>query len=158
MSRHRRDPSNANAGSVGRDEGGRRPDEGYGARSQSGTAATTFAGRLNAAATCSSMGRNEATQHARRPQGRELKRRTRQPHKRCTMASTIDDLASQALALPPEDRAKLLEQLIASFEPKSPAQMAWLDLARTRREAVLAGTTVPVPVDLALERIQSRLK
>lgn len=74
------------------------------------------------------------------------------------MASTIDDLASQALALPPEDRAKLLEQLIASFEPKSPAQVAWLDLARTRREAVLAGTTVPVPAELALQRIQTRLK
>jgi hypothetical protein len=121
------------------------------------TAATTFGGRLNAAATCSSMGRNEATQHARRPQDSELKRPTRQPHERCTMASTIDDLAALALGLPAEDRAKLVERLIASFEPKSPAQVAWLELARSRRDAVEAGAIEPVPVDEALGRIRAKL-
>lgn len=74
------------------------------------------------------------------------------------MAGTFDDVEAQALGLPPEDRARLLERLIASFEPKSPAQAAWIELARTRREAVLTGTVAPVPVDLALQRIQARLK
>lgn len=74
------------------------------------------------------------------------------------MASTFDDVEAQALGLPPEDRARLLERLIASFEPKSPAQVAWIELARTRREAVLAGAVASVPVDLAIQRIHARLK
>ncbi len=73
------------------------------------------------------------------------------------MASTIDDLAALALGLPAEDRAKLVERLIASFEPKSPAQVAWLELARSRRDAVEAGAIEPVPVDEALGRIRAKL-
>jgi putative addiction module component (TIGR02574 family) len=73
------------------------------------------------------------------------------------MAVPVEDLEAQALSLPPEDRARLLERLIASFEPKSPAQAAWLDLARRRRDDVRAGRTAMVPGDEALARAKARI-
>jgi putative addiction module component (TIGR02574 family) len=73
------------------------------------------------------------------------------------MSMPVEDLAAQALSLPPEDRAKLVERLIASFEPKSPAQAAWLNIANSRREEVRAGKVAMVPGDDALARVRARL-
>jgi hypothetical protein len=73
------------------------------------------------------------------------------------MSLLVEDLSAQALSLPPEDRAKLVERLIASFEPKSPAQAAWLKAANDRRENVRAGQVAMVPGDDALARVRARL-
>lgn len=73
------------------------------------------------------------------------------------MSLPVEDLAAQALSLPPEDRALLLERLIASFEPKSPAQETWFRLAQRRREDVRAGRAQMVPGDKALARVRARL-
>jgi putative addiction module component (TIGR02574 family) len=73
------------------------------------------------------------------------------------MPTPVEDLAAQALDLPPEDRAKLIERLLESFEPRSPAQTAWLQLARSRRDQVLSGQVSMVPGDEALARIRTRL-
>jgi hypothetical protein len=69
----------------------------------------------------------------------------------------IHDLEAEALNLPPQDRAHLLELLIASFEPRSSAEAAWLELARSRREEVRNGAVTMVPGDEALARIRSRI-
>lgn len=76
---------------------------------------------------------------------------------RSSMSNPVEDLAAQALDLPPEDRAKLVERLLASFEPRSPAQAAWLSLAATRRAEVAAGKVAMVPGDEALARVRARL-
>lgn len=76
---------------------------------------------------------------------------------RFVMSMLVEDLAAQALSLSPEDRAKLVERLIASFEPKSPAQAAWLSTANARREDVRAGKVAMVPGDEALARVRARL-
>jgi putative addiction module component (TIGR02574 family) len=73
------------------------------------------------------------------------------------MSTPVEDLAAQALGLPPEDRAKLVERLLASFEPRSPAQAAWLRLACSRREEVRAGTVAMVPGEEAMARVRARL-
>lgn len=73
------------------------------------------------------------------------------------MSTPVEDLAAQALTLPPEDRAKLVERLIASFEPRSAAQAAWLQLARARRDEVQSGKTAMVPGDEALARVRARI-
>jgi hypothetical protein len=73
------------------------------------------------------------------------------------MQSQTQDIEAQALMLPPEDRARLLERLIASFEPKSPAQAAWMQLANRRRADVKSGHTVMVPGQEALDRVKARL-
>ncbi len=73
------------------------------------------------------------------------------------MSTPVEDLAAQALGLPPEDRAKLVERLLASFEPRSPAQADWLRLACSRREEVRAGTVAMVPGEEAMARVRARL-
>jgi putative addiction module component (TIGR02574 family) len=73
------------------------------------------------------------------------------------MTTPVEDLAAQALSLPPEDRAKLVERLLASFEPKSPAQAAWFRLASGRRDEVRSGKVAMVPGDEALARVRARL-
>jgi putative addiction module component (TIGR02574 family) len=73
------------------------------------------------------------------------------------MSLPVEDLEAQALSLPPEDRARLLERLIASFEPKSAAQEAWIQLARRRRDDVRTGRTAMVPGDEALARVKARI-
>jgi putative addiction module component (TIGR02574 family) len=72
------------------------------------------------------------------------------------MAMPVHDLEAEALLLPPEDRARLLERLIASFEPRSSAQRAWLDLAQRRRADVAAGKVTMLPGDEALARVRAR--
>ncbi|MCD6673830.1 MAG: addiction module protein [Burkholderiaceae bacterium] len=73
------------------------------------------------------------------------------------MTTPVEDIAAQALSLPPEDRAKLVERLLASFEPKSPAQAAWLALARSRRDAVRSGEVSMVSGAEALARVRARI-
>ena len=73
------------------------------------------------------------------------------------MSTPVHDLEAEVMLLPPEDRARLLERLIASFEPRSPAQRAWLDLAQRRRAEVAAGTVAMLPGDEALARVRARI-
>ena len=73
------------------------------------------------------------------------------------MSTPVDDLEAEVLRLPPEDRARLLERLIASFEPRSKAQRAWMELADRRREEVHSGKVAMVPGDEALARVRARL-
>jgi hypothetical protein len=73
------------------------------------------------------------------------------------MPTPVHDLEAEVLSLPPEDRARLLERLIASFEPQSGAQRAWLDLARQRQTAAEAGTVDMIPGDQALARVRARI-
>ena len=73
------------------------------------------------------------------------------------MMSQAPDLAAEVLDLPAPERARLLELLIASFEPQSSAQKAWMDLARHRRSEVENGSVAMVSGTQALERVRARL-
>ena len=73
------------------------------------------------------------------------------------MPTPAHDLEAEVLSLPPEDRARLLERLIASFEPASTAQRGWLELARKRQANAKAGKVSMVPGDEALARVRARL-
>jgi putative addiction module component (TIGR02574 family) len=73
------------------------------------------------------------------------------------MPIQVHELQAQVLRLPPEDRARMLELLIASFEPKSKAQEAWLALAVRRREDVRSGKTAMLPGSEALARVRARI-
>ena len=74
-----------------------------------------------------------------------------------TMSALVEDLEAQVLGLPPEDRARLLERLIASFEPRSKAQEAWMQLALRRQAEIRSGKVAMVPGDEALARVRARL-
>ena len=73
------------------------------------------------------------------------------------MTTPANDLAAEVLDLPAEERARILELLIASFEPKSNAQKAWMNLALRRREEVRNGKVAMVPGDEALGRVRARI-
>jgi putative addiction module component (TIGR02574 family) len=73
------------------------------------------------------------------------------------MTTPAHDLAAEVLDLPAEERARILELLIASFEPKSTAQKAWMNLVLRRREEVRSGKVVMIPGDEALARVRARI-
>ena len=73
------------------------------------------------------------------------------------MTTPAHDLAAEVLDLPADERARILELLIASFEPKSNAQMAWMNLALRRKEEVRSGKAAMVPGDEALARVRARI-
>lgn len=73
------------------------------------------------------------------------------------MSHSVHELQAQVLGLPAEDRAQLLELLLASFEPKSKAQEAWAQLAVRRRNGVRAGQVGMGSGSEALARVRSRL-
>lgn len=73
------------------------------------------------------------------------------------MTTPVRDLAAEVLDLPVEDRARMLELLIASFEPRSSAQKAWMNLALRRREEARSGRVAMVPGDEALARVRARI-
>ncbi len=73
------------------------------------------------------------------------------------MTAPAHDLASAVLDLPPGDRARMLELLIASFEPQSEAQSAWMALATQRREDVRQGRSAMVSGADALARVKARI-
>lgn len=73
------------------------------------------------------------------------------------MPTPMHHLEAEVLSIPPEDRARLLERLIASFEPRSHAQRAWLEFAKQRQAEANAGTATIVHGDDALARIRARL-
>jgi len=73
------------------------------------------------------------------------------------MTTPTHDLAAEVLDLPAEERARILELLIASFEPKSTAQQAWMTLALNRREEVRSGNVSMIPGDEALARVRAKI-
>ncbi len=73
------------------------------------------------------------------------------------MTTTAHDLEAEVLELPAENRARILERLIASFEPQSDAQKAWMNLALRRRDEVQSGKVKMVPGDEALARVRARI-
>lgn len=73
------------------------------------------------------------------------------------MTTPAHDLAAEVLDLPADQRARILELLIASFEPKSTAQKAWMNLALRRREDVRSGKVLMIPGDEALARVRARI-
>ena len=70
------------------------------------------------------------------------------------MSTTLDAVTSQALALPPEERAQLLERLADSVLPLAPLHPAW-DAEIARRVAALdAGSATAVPAAEVLSRVR----
>jgi hypothetical protein len=73
------------------------------------------------------------------------------------MTTRVHDLTAEVLDLPAEERAKLLELLIASFEPKTQAQRTWSALALQRRAEVRSGKVTMLDGAQALERVRARI-
>lgn len=73
------------------------------------------------------------------------------------MSIPVHELEAEILGLPPEERARLLERLIASFEPESRVRDAWIALAVRREAEVKSGEVALVPGKEAIARIRQRV-
>jgi hypothetical protein len=73
------------------------------------------------------------------------------------MPIPLHELEAEVLALAAEDRARLLERLIESFEPDTNVERVWIAEALRREADVKAGRAHMNPGTEALQRIRARL-
>ena len=76
------------------------------------------------------------------------------------MATTVNRVLSEAMQLAPEERARIVAELLASLEPDVPSdrrtEAEWIHEIERRARAAIAGNP-GVPWATALDQIQSRL-
>lgn len=73
------------------------------------------------------------------------------------MPTPLHELEAEVLALAPEDRARLLERLIESFEQDTNVERAWVNEALRREADVKAGRSKLAPGAEALGRARARI-
>ena len=76
------------------------------------------------------------------------------------MATLVEQLAEQALALPGESRARLADLLVESLDAEalSDIDRLWLSEAKRRRDEVREGRVEAVPGDEALRSVRDALR
>lgn len=74
------------------------------------------------------------------------------------MSSSSEQIFKDALALPPQERAALLESLLISFQssPDPNLEELWIREAEERLDAYDRGELKAVPVEEVFERIKQR--
>jgi putative addiction module component (TIGR02574 family) len=72
---------------------------------------------------------------------------------------TLDEIEDEALRLPVESRAELVESLLASFSGSDPeVQREWLEEAERRRRELVDGRVEGIPAAEAFAQARSRLR
>jgi putative addiction module component (TIGR02574 family) len=76
------------------------------------------------------------------------------------MSDLAEELAQKARALPPEERARLAEELLASLHGDSDSEIdaAWDEEIRRRIAEIEAGTAKLIPADEVFAEIRQMLK
>ena len=75
------------------------------------------------------------------------------------MPDLVAELSAQARALPPEERARLAEELLASLDPHDPdVESAWDVELRRRIDEVERGGVQLIPASQAFSRARHALK
>lgn len=76
------------------------------------------------------------------------------------MAKTVEDLVEQAMTLPTEARARLVELLVESLDADElgPIDRLWVTEARRRRDDVRSGRVQTIPGDEGLQQVRDSLR
>lgn len=74
------------------------------------------------------------------------------------MTQASQAIESAALSLPPEERARLAERLLASLDADPAVEAAWMTEIGKRLDAWEAGEIGEIPWEEARDRILSRLR
>ncbi len=75
------------------------------------------------------------------------------------MSDLVAELSAQAQALPPEDRARLAEELLASLDPREQeVEAAWDEELRRRIDEVERGAVQLVPAEQAFTQVRRALE
>lgn len=75
-----------------------------------------------------------------------------------TAADNVATLREELMALPATTRALLAQDLMASLDSETDAdvEQAWLELAERRLDELKSGQVKPVPGPAVLERVRNR--
>ena len=74
------------------------------------------------------------------------------------MANLIEELSSKARTLPPADRVRLAEELLATVhEPDGEVEAAWDEEIRIRIAAIDAGTAKLIPAEEVFAEVRRLL-
>ena len=70
------------------------------------------------------------------------------------------EIESEALQLPPKERARLAQRLLASLDPASDrdAEQAWLQEAERRLDELESGKVAGIPAEQVFKRARSTLR
>lgn len=75
------------------------------------------------------------------------------------MTDLVADLSERAKSLPPEDRARLAEELLASLDPREEGvEAAWDAELRRRIDSIEQGTVQLIPADEAFAAVRQALR
>lgn len=76
------------------------------------------------------------------------------------MAATFEELAEQAMSLPPEERARLADLLVESLDADGlgPHDELWLVEAERRLDDIRSGRVQTIPGDEALRSVRDSLR
>lgn len=74
------------------------------------------------------------------------------------MSATLESVMAEALKLTPDERAELIETLIASAEPATRLHSEWEAEIGRRLDDLEAGRAEAVPADEVFARIEAKLK
>jgi putative addiction module component (TIGR02574 family) len=76
------------------------------------------------------------------------------------MDALAREIESKALQLPPKERARLAQRLIASLdaEPDRDAEQAWLEEAERRLDELESGKVAGILAEQVLEKARSTLR
>ena len=75
------------------------------------------------------------------------------------MADLVTELTERAKALPPEDRARLAEELLATLDPNDDGiEAAWDAEIRKRIDEIENGTVQLIPAEQAFARVRQALR
>jgi Putative addiction module component len=73
------------------------------------------------------------------------------------MPISLEDLENEVLRLSPQDRARLLDRVVASLDVDAARDAAWDALAAQRDAEIESGLTAEVSVDDVLKRLRSEI-
>lgn len=76
------------------------------------------------------------------------------------MATTVEQLAKQAMDLPAESRARLADLLVESLDAEELGQIdrLWIEEARRRRDEVRSGHVETIPGAEGLRKVRDALR
>lgn len=76
------------------------------------------------------------------------------------MATTVEQLAQQAMSLPSESRARLADLLVESLEGEvlGTTEQLWIAEAKRRRDEVRSGTVETISGEEALREVRDSLR
>ena len=72
------------------------------------------------------------------------------------MSRTLESLKAEVMSLAPAERARLLDQLIASLDQDAETEAAWDEVALKREGEIESGSVNGVPLEEVVTRLEAR--